>query len=299
MSVMSVLLQGKESILGDREVRYCCPYCGDTKFHLYLNSIKDVYHCFKCGAGGRVGSSRVLTLDHWRDFMNPPGSSASSMQTEPARILPFRSQCLTDDSHQPITALSKPEWRYWNYLLDRGLMVNEVIDNKLHYILNSDLSPFLTNAIVFPVFNPPTKVEYWTARSLDGSNHGWKPKYFSAAWPKGDTLYRPFTGGYMGAEVVCEGPFDAIRIARVAKVAALLGKHATDGQIRRLVKQNSAIIIMLDPETFSDSVLLKLSLLTAAEYLGKTIQVRIAWLQEKDPGEMTEDEIRDAIRQAQ
>lgn len=38
----------------DDEVRVCCPACGDVKFHLYYNTTKGLYHCFRCGISGRT-----------------------------------------------------------------------------------------------------------------------------------------------------------------------------------------------------------------------------------------------------
>lgn len=35
------------------EHRYCCPLCSDRKYHLYVNPNKQVWHCFRCGGGGR------------------------------------------------------------------------------------------------------------------------------------------------------------------------------------------------------------------------------------------------------
>ena len=37
-----------------REMRGNCPFCGDRKGHLYVNREKGLYHCFQCGASGRV-----------------------------------------------------------------------------------------------------------------------------------------------------------------------------------------------------------------------------------------------------
>lgn len=31
-----------------------CPFCGDTKRHLYVNPQKGIYHCFHCGAAGTL-----------------------------------------------------------------------------------------------------------------------------------------------------------------------------------------------------------------------------------------------------
>jgi len=36
------------------ETRACCPFCQDRKFHLYLNSAKQSFHCYKCSESGGV-----------------------------------------------------------------------------------------------------------------------------------------------------------------------------------------------------------------------------------------------------
>lgn len=39
---------------GNGEVRANCPFCGDTGGHLWINRNKGLYHCFRCGASGRI-----------------------------------------------------------------------------------------------------------------------------------------------------------------------------------------------------------------------------------------------------
>jgi hypothetical protein len=40
------------------EVRYCCPFCGDIKYHLYYNLTYGLYHCFRCNTSGRVKGTK-------------------------------------------------------------------------------------------------------------------------------------------------------------------------------------------------------------------------------------------------
>ncbi|MGB9867934.1 MAG: DUF3854 domain-containing protein [Bacillota bacterium] len=41
------------------ELRVDCPFCGDRAKHLYVNPEKGLYHCFRCGRGGRVDGGRA------------------------------------------------------------------------------------------------------------------------------------------------------------------------------------------------------------------------------------------------
>lgn len=60
--------------LGRTEVEASCPFCGDHgagKYHLSLNTDKDVYRCNLCGAHGNsvtlyAAVKRVTTLRHIR-----------------------------------------------------------------------------------------------------------------------------------------------------------------------------------------------------------------------------------------
>jgi len=40
------------------ELRVDCPFCSDTGRHLYINTEKGLYHCFRCGRSGRLGEER-------------------------------------------------------------------------------------------------------------------------------------------------------------------------------------------------------------------------------------------------
>jgi len=53
--------------LGSLFVR--CPYCGDSKnnrykAHFSINTIRFVYHCFRCGVSGKLSNAQMLSLIH-------------------------------------------------------------------------------------------------------------------------------------------------------------------------------------------------------------------------------------------
>jgi hypothetical protein len=39
------------------ELRVDCPFCGDTGRHMYVNAERGLYHCFRCGASGRLSEA--------------------------------------------------------------------------------------------------------------------------------------------------------------------------------------------------------------------------------------------------
>lgn len=45
-------IQMRNDGMGAREIKALCPFCGDKHYHLYLNTEKNQWNCFRCGAKG-------------------------------------------------------------------------------------------------------------------------------------------------------------------------------------------------------------------------------------------------------
>lgn len=45
-------IQMKNDGMGAREIKALCPFCSDKHYHLYLNTEKNQWNCFRCGAKG-------------------------------------------------------------------------------------------------------------------------------------------------------------------------------------------------------------------------------------------------------
>ena len=50
-------IQMKNDGMGAREIKALCPFCSDKHYHLYLNTEKNQWNCFRCGA---KGSKRII-----------------------------------------------------------------------------------------------------------------------------------------------------------------------------------------------------------------------------------------------
>ena len=46
-------IQMKNDGMGAREIKALCPFCSDKHYHLYLNTEKNQWNCFRCGAKGK------------------------------------------------------------------------------------------------------------------------------------------------------------------------------------------------------------------------------------------------------
>src|SRR5689334_16668554 len=92
------------------QIRVCCPECDDEKFHMYVHTGKNVYHCFKCGASGKVIDTDTLDLGRFKKLSQKDFRDAleafEKAKPEPKRTLPIR---------KPITAFNL------EYLQGRGI----------------------------------------------------------------------------------------------------------------------------------------------------------------------------------
>lgn len=272
------------NIPGTNEARFNCPFCNDTKYHLYANTSKGVYHCFKCGASGKIlrrKEDTLVELDKLKSRVETYTSSKKeTLQSSTTKEKEVRTIPIT------IPAIDSP--KAYSYLRTiRGLTDDEITRNCLQYCYQGEY----LDSIVIPV--PTTynnKVDYFTCRTL--RPHG-PPKYRNAPWPKGSTVYEPWTL-QLGAftRVICEGPFDAIRISRITSSWALLGKRASREQLEWICERQNGVIILLDPEAYIEALRLKL------ELESKGVMAEIAELTRTDPGDSTEEEIREVVSHA-
>lgn len=54
MLELAQVLMARALPVPNGEFRVDCPFCGDTGRHMYVNAERGLYHCFRCGASGRL-----------------------------------------------------------------------------------------------------------------------------------------------------------------------------------------------------------------------------------------------------
>ena len=278
-------LANKKSFISGDEEKYCCLFCVDTGFHMYVNRHKQAWHCFKCGQGGKLKKPKFLWKEYYVTvrFNDDPIISVPVASSKEVRTLPRMIPVMQTDPF-PFNAPI-------NYLVSRGLSGNEIRNNNLGWCPDRE-GPY-ANSIVFPI-GPLDKPDYFVCRKLEG-----KPKYVNAPWPKGKTVYIT-SGPEPKAIAIVEGPLDTIKTARIITTYGLLGKQANKEQLQFMVKDNTPgkFLIILDPDAWEASIRLKLGLLEMADQLGKKIQVVNVFLNEKDPGDMETEELRKVVHGA-
>lgn len=260
-----------EKIRSQEGFRINCPECWDNKFHCYINTKKNVFHCFKCGYSGIVTQKptiKVTTVNMLkRLFIRRP--TIQKPVARHVKTLPRHSDSFPKEA--------------WLYLKQRGLTNVEIELNELKY----GVDDIYQDSIIFPCTLVGTTCDYFVCRTLEqelamgdvDAQYISRPKYINAPWPKEAVLYQPrYLGKWNGTIAIVEGPFDAIRVARILPTVALLGKEANQAQIDRLRGLLDDFVIILDSDAHSYAMKLAMKL-----ERGKIVRLP----QGKDPGNMS------------
>jgi DNA primase len=290
-------LVGKDTVgvPNSSEVRYCCQFCDDTKFHLYVNRVKRLFHCFKCGVSGKITSDETqYFLNDFEEINNAlySWSRREVKITKPPSIIKTLPRSLDFFTFSYLCEDSPVRKRALEYLSSRGLASEEIKNNGIRWCL--DRSGIYTDCIVFPIHTDV--LQYFVARKIVQSKY----KYINAPWPKGGLFYRAYNKDFflkVKGVVLCEGPFDAIKIARCGfRAWAILGKKLTLEQIKTLGSVHpKKIIICLDPDAYWPAIRVKLEIISHYP----DIQVEVLHLNlDKDPGEYPTEKLRKELEDA-
>jgi len=262
------------------EYRFNCILCPepDTEFHLYVNRIKGVYHCFRCGAKGKLRDlADTLTLDSFAKVVKDRVKLVKKGDSgELVKTLPRSRRIANSNETNPLhrNKITKAGL----YFKSRGFVAHEVRFNKLRVCI--DGVGIYCNTVIFPIYNSRKELEYFVCRTMI---EGKEPKYVNAPWNKEGTTFQPWTKHKESPYVVvCEGVFDALKIARVAPSIAILGKEANKQQIESIVSLNKPILVCLDQD--AETYCLKLTA-NIASYYGTLVAPVFLKGKYKDPGE--------------
>jgi DNA primase len=241
----------------DDELRINCPECTDTSYHMYCNMKLMVYHCFKCGASGKIKDTIISKLETYADIM-----STGLFRPEEIKIpITFVGE-ESKIKNLPHNQGYSPKNEYhkgFSYLFSRGIKSGEIKRYDIRVSLEKD-GPY-KNSIIFPIKDEWDNLKYFVCRKWDDS----KPKYVNAPWAKENIFFRsmPHRDFMPSYTVLVEGILDAMAIARVGYFcAAILGKELTSAQLlnTHVLNPASKYIIYLDEDAFTHAIKLKLQL---------------------------------------
>ena len=246
------------------EKRMDCPYCG-KEGHLYLNLDKGVFYCFRCGARGREGALKDQGIQVDKRSINSlkqPGTLSFKM-TEAVSTPP---------EYGVLSTYSR------SYLKGRGVhdTILRVLRRKIYDT---------QEGILF--FYPDE--DYWQLRRWSGTPR-WVNPTTAPRSASGGVVYHLQTHYGSGAVVVVEGIGDALRVAPFANVAAVLSSNRHDAHLARLSERYDRVGILLDRDVPAPKLMASLN--KAGAYFKKA---ELLYCPAADPGEMTDEEIEEAV----
>lgn len=258
------------------EIAVCCPFCDDSKFHLYYNQIKDVWTCFKCNSSGR-GLDLIISyegVDAYTAarYLNP----VKPLQPKPVNILKEMPSWYIPLLPEPKQL--KPGYsQVYQYALNRKFTRAQIEFYGFGYAVG-DYD--YRNRLIIPV-----EMGYFQARAVTKSQ---EPKYKNPVSPKEDRL---FNHRFLGSKhlAICEGCFSAIAATREdCPAIAVLGKKATYEQMLRIARSKPVTVdIAFDAGTEWEDSTVEL-----AKFLfSYDIRVNIRHYDFGDPDECSEFEL--------
>lgn len=249
------------------EIRFDCPFCEDSQAHLYLNSKKRVWNCFKCGQSGRTNY-----ITSHMDQIHLAEVEKFQKETEfvPLKLPPAYKYYYTESSKK--------------YLQSRGVYES---DCRRHRIYCAAPNTLYFGRLIIPSNARGGFCTYFAARSYTKLH--W-PKYLNPSNPRTSLYLSPaseyesrFPRLWTDDELMLvEGPFDFIKASRHGPTAALLGKQLSNEQAKQIVSIYSMCYIMLDQGTVESLAAIKIR-----DMLAPHIDVQILRCPRKDPGEMS------------
>lgn len=222
---------GKDARRSGNEIVLDCPYCGDRKKHLYFNTTKGVWTCFRCNESGRV-SKLFRELGIPLNGVEPKRRRKTAIQPEP-EVWPETRDFGTD-------ALQ--------YLAGRNCLQKEIALWQMRQGTDR-----YEDYVFFPVLDK------------SGSRVGMHGRRFRYSGSKALNFPRGADKGILGMHlipelnpkelVVVEGPYDATHVTRELMPdrmlgLALMGHGMTPLQMLQLSSVNLPVYLMLDGDAW-------------------------------------------------
>ena len=225
------------------------PGCGDTRGHCEVDNTKGLFHCHRCGQGGRI-----------RGYVRRP-SSASPVSREAFDFDQYRQHITTN-------------CRAYRFLLERGFTTDQI----------RDLSPRTGNEafrVYIPILDRDGAFVYVAGRSILANPllRWWYPPTRPG---KNKLLYGLHRVPERGRVVLVEGLFDAVWSS---DRLAIFGTTMSDDQLQQVMALNpSEIVLFFDGDEAGEKATETIGVMIQRKY---TVRVRVVRPpQGKDPHDL-------------
>ena len=279
------------------DITLACPGCkksGKAKRKLSVRLDDGLFHCWVCGlkgqnieylfkkyAPGLLDDARAARfgkhdINHIGSIGDPEEHQDDSVEVPEGFIL-LASSVEKQDPDVKDTI---------KYCYDRGLKLKDLWYFKLGTCKHGKYR----RRVIFPSFDEEGNINYFTARSIDGSD---KMKYINAKVAKKTIIFNELNIDWKKELTLVEGPFDLTKSTQ--NTACLLGSHlSSDSELfRKIVTNRTPVLLALDPDAKQKSHNI------AKTLYSYDINVRSVEVPSgRDVGDMTKKEFEDLTKTA-
>lgn len=282
-----------QSVFGDGEVRrenitVRCPICNDNRTEKRKLSIRltdDVNHCWVCGWSARslLPLLRKFAPEKVEEYKVSNPFLADKSKSDEVIDVPL---ALPNDFKLLAAVQGDPYADdLITYLSSRGVGIREMWRWKLGY---SRTEKWL-NRIVVPSFDRNGDINYYTGRIVTDQQFR---KYENCDVQRTDVVFDEMNIDWTKELVLVEGPFDLIKCRMNA--TCILGSSLPENSLlhEKIMFYNTPVVLMLDSDMQDRMIFL------AKRFMGYGIDVKIVFLDDKDPGQMTPSAVEKFVRNA-
>ena len=270
------------------EVAIYCPFHDNHNSPAcYINTKTGLWQCFNpsCGKKGNFRQlyKHMTGKTYGREWILDP----VNLQRELDLALEVK-----DDEELTVDSIEidygSDEVKNLQTLVDRGYELQVLEDFEIGYSSVKD-------RVVIPVRDPQYKLVGLIGRAI----HDWQdPRYlYNKGFKRADVLFNIQNAKAYDSVIICEGSLDAVKIAQAGfkNVVATLGAKVSPNQIRMIRKYFDSVVVFSD----NDDAGAEMRRAIIDECRGKEIYTVEISDGLKDPGDMTDIQIKQAITSKQ
>ena len=258
---------------GKDQHRGRCPiHRGEGREAFHANLVRNVFHCFACGAGGTV-LDFVAAMEHCslydaaQKLQAMAGSSGQVTPTANNKELVTKRRRVTLPLNFTLTGIdcSHP------YLARRGITEKTAVDFGVGFYAGPGL---MHGRLVISIHNADGELIAYCGRSVDQT----QPRYrLPSGFAKSEILFNMHraAAGMDNSVVVVEGFFDCMKVhqAGIRSVVGLMGSALYAPQRQALLERFRHVILMLDGDPTGRKASVVIS-----QQLRQHCHVRVVWL---------------------
>jgi hypothetical protein len=243
----------KRYFKGIKNIEFNCPRCAenecidsDNKFNLNvtLQANNQVFHCWKCSYKGPVKFllQKYGKTSDYKAYMEYNFESLELTDTKkivlpiilPKEFILFKDIDLTNEKHLEA----------YNYVtIERNINIKTINFFKVGFCVDG----YYKNRIIIPSYDKYNKLNWFATRVFDNS----RQSHLNPTGNKDLIIFNEYNINFNHPLYLVEGSFDMLSLP--INTCVLLGKKINRVLLDKIIKYQTPIIIILDPDAENDA----------------------------------------------